>query len=770
MTKSAIRIARDEAPAHMPPRRSVSAQMQERFLRRKHWRRFVAVAYIISMTAWLAWRFTIINPESLTLSLMYYAADCMAFILGLKAVFGTWNYSHRIPLPAPLNVSVDVLIPAYKEPLWMIRRTVMAALNIKYPHNVLLLDDGKRDEMKDLAAELGVIYLRRPDNRYAKAGNLNYGLQHSKAEFVLVFDADHIALPHALDILLGFFDDEKVALVQTPQDYYNIDAFQYMEAPRTGGLWNDQSIFFNIIQPSADGWDAGECIGTGVVYRRAALDAIGGIPVETVTEDTHTALRLHKAGYRTLYVNEPVAYGIAVGDLAEFYKTRRRWGHGTMQVARIENILFCKGLSLAQRVHYLSIALLYLEGWQQLLLFMIPVITLAFGVQPFVITIFNVLVVMAFPFLSFLMVQELGCGFARYWANEIFAMARWPVHLLSFLGLFGGKLKFQTSNKSIQGRVNWQLMAPQLAVMIAGILSICVAVTRLAQTGFRKGPLTTFFETVITTRAIPHIDFHAVLSSGYSTDFVVVAGAWTMYNVARVFFFVRKAVHDTKNNHEFYRFRVPVPVAFSPQARGRITGLSEDWVQMVSYKDHPDLRAGSIIDCTAFMPGGPVPLKVAVENLEPGEGTTTIEGSLVWNSVAERDRLAAGLYYVDWHREFQHRSAYFLTPSDVALSCIGIHPPVQRPAASWRAILLETDGNKSNYGMISGLENAGRSTSLVLFTPLAIGQTYACTGFADKAPQALRVQIMVEEDLLSLVPEGLDGATPYRYTVRVTAS
>ena len=225
------------------PHKSVSLQMQERFERRKLWRRSVAALYIIMLISYLCWRYTIINPHSLALSLAYYIAECIGFVLGLKAIFNTWNYNHRTPLPAPDGLTVDIFLPMYKEPLEILRRTIMAARNIKYPHRTIVLDDGKRDELKALAAELGVGYLRRPDNIHAKAGNLNYGLQHSTADFVMAFDADHIALPHALDIMLGFFNDEKTALVQTPQDYYNFDAFQYINSRRTSALWHDQSLF-----------------------------------------------------------------------------------------------------------------------------------------------------------------------------------------------------------------------------------------------------------------------------------------------------------------------------------------------------------------------------------------------------------------------------------------------------------------------------------------------------------------------------------------------
>src|SRR5262249_40374004 len=150
------------------------------------------------------------------------------FILALTLIFCSWNYRHREPLPAPRDLRVDVFIPTYREPADLVRWTIIAAKNIAYPHETFVLDDGNRPEMKALARELGVRYLAREKNVHAKAGNLNHGLAHSPADFVMVFDADHIPLPHALDVTLGFFRDKRVAMVQTPQDFYNTDAFQYV--------------------------------------------------------------------------------------------------------------------------------------------------------------------------------------------------------------------------------------------------------------------------------------------------------------------------------------------------------------------------------------------------------------------------------------------------------------------------------------------------------------------------------------------------------------
>lgn len=296
-----------------------------------------------------------------------------------------------------------MFVTTYKEPVELVRWTVRAARDIAYPHRTVLLDDGNRPEMRAMAEALGVVYRARGRNIDAKAGNLNFGLANSAAEFVMVFDADHIPLPHALDAMLGFFHDERVALVQAPQEYYNVNAFQFCNT-RSGALWHDQSFSQNIAQPCRDRLNSASCEGTSVVYRRAALDAIGGIPVDTVTEDLHTSLKLHKAGYQSVHLPEPIAYGVAATDLRDYYRTRHRWAHGNLHALRLENAPFSKELSLGQKLSYLSRGLIYLQGWQQLLLFLVPIGSLLFGWAPFQITVLNVLIVLLFPLFAMVLI------------------------------------------------------------------------------------------------------------------------------------------------------------------------------------------------------------------------------------------------------------------------------------------------------------------------------------------------------------------------------
>ncbi|MCJ8283341.1 MAG: glycosyltransferase, partial [Rivularia sp. ALOHA_DT_140] len=114
------------------------------------------------------------------------------------------------------NPSVDVLIPTYNEPAFILRRTIIGCQALEYQNKTIyLLDDTRRPEMKALAQELGCEYITRKDNFHAKAGNLNHALTKINGELIVVFDADFIPTTNFLNRTVGFFQDEQVALIQT---------------------------------------------------------------------------------------------------------------------------------------------------------------------------------------------------------------------------------------------------------------------------------------------------------------------------------------------------------------------------------------------------------------------------------------------------------------------------------------------------------------------------------------------------------------------------
>ncbi len=200
------------------------------------------------------------------------------------------------------------------------------------------------------------------------------------AEFLLVVDADHVPLPHALERTIGYFDDPGVAFVQSPQVFFN-RGFQH---PRATGdpLLNEQSMFYDIVCPGKDRNNAAFWCGSSAILRRSALASIGGVATETVVEDAHTGMLLHARGWRSVYHDEVLAVGLAPEDVNAFLFQRGRWARGCYQMLRRSNPLRVRGLSIRQRLHYLSSFLHYTDGPQRLVSLAVPPTVLLTGTLP----------------------------------------------------------------------------------------------------------------------------------------------------------------------------------------------------------------------------------------------------------------------------------------------------------------------------------------------------------------------------------------------------
>lgn len=249
--------------------------------------------------------------------------------------------------------AVDVMIPTYDEPAFIVRRTVIGCQAMDYgPKTIYLLDDTRRPEMQALATELGCAYITRPDNRHAKAGNLNNAIPQTSGELIVVFDADFIPTTNFLTRTVGFFQDPTVALVQTPQSFYNPDPIA-----RNLGLENvltpEEEVFYRQIQRLRDAAGAVVCAGTSFVVRRSALTEIGGFVTEAVSEDFFTGIRLAAQGYRLVYLNEKLSAGLAAETIAAHALQRVRWEQGTLQAFFIQsNPMTIPGLTPIQRLAY----------------------------------------------------------------------------------------------------------------------------------------------------------------------------------------------------------------------------------------------------------------------------------------------------------------------------------------------------------------------------------------------------------------------------------
>ena len=278
----------------------------------------------------------------------------------------------------------------------------------------------------------------------------------------MTLDADHVPLPHFLDRVIGYFSDEKVAFVQTPQDFYNIDSYQHRVDTKRRRMWTEQSLFFSVIQPGKDYWNSAFYCGSCGTLRRKALEVIGGFAEATVTEDIHTSVLLHAKKYRSIYHNESLAYGLAPGTTLPFLVQRLRWGQGAMQVLARDNPLWLKGLSLPQRISYFTSMTTYLDGFQKMIFYLAPVVYFATGILP--ILAFNVVFLMYFIpyFVLFILSFELmSRGHGSTFRTEQYNMAKFATFMRSMGGLFRRKkILFETTPTSIPRILRWPTMRP----------------------------------------------------------------------------------------------------------------------------------------------------------------------------------------------------------------------------------------------------------------------------------------------------------------------
>ena len=313
------------------------------------------------------------------------AAELYAFLVLVLGFFQVLWPLRRKPLPLPHAVdqwpTVDIYIPTYNEPLKVVRPTILAALDIDWPRDkikIYVLDDGRREDFRSFCEEVGAVHLTRSDNKHAKAGNINRALQRTNGEYIAIFDCDHIPTRSFLQVGMGWFlKDPKMAMMQTPHHFFSPDPFErnlgtFRKVP------NEGELFYGLLQDGNDLWNATFFCGSCAIMRRSALAEVGGVAVETVTEDAHTALKMHRRGWRTGYLNIAQAAGLATESLSAHVGQRIRWARGMAQIFRIDNPFLGPGLTFGQRICYANAMLHFFYGLPRIIFLTAPLSYLFF--------------------------------------------------------------------------------------------------------------------------------------------------------------------------------------------------------------------------------------------------------------------------------------------------------------------------------------------------------------------------------------------------------
>ena len=511
--------------------------------------RAVSAVMLATYAGYLVYRVLYtINPDALVFSLAVLVAEVHGFITLFFYLHQLWALrGRRVPTPAP-GLTVDVYVLTYDEDVELLRQTVRGAINLRYPHKTYVLDDGRRPGVKALAEELGCGYITRDHNTHAKAGNFNHAFAQTTGDFIATFDADHVPRAAFLDRTLGFFRDPKVAFVQVPQQYHNLDSVQHRVNWQQRRLYGEQDVFFNLVMPGKDHWNAAFFCGTGAVMRRAALLPHGGILTGTITEDLHTSIVLHSEGWKSVYLNELLVTGLAPMDLKSFEVQRLRWAEGNLKTITFINPLTCRGLSVSQRVAYLASIFHWTGGLQKLVFYLAPpwmLFTATFPIANFDATFLALYLCFLGTLLGGYGIVSRGTG--RLLMDELFNMASFFTLIRAMKRLLFGRgapAKFEVTSKRGGSRTGLEVL-PHFGLLAFSLLALTWSWLGLGF-GVRDD----------------------LLGAG-------VASFWALYNVGLMVGVVRMAMRPVQKRRSV-RFRANFPVELPANADAGGVGMTAD--------------------------------------------------------------------------------------------------------------------------------------------------------------------------------------------------
>ena len=339
----------------------------------------LAMLTVVTGLAYLTWLVGALNWAHPIVGSVFLGAEIGCLGLFVLASTGAWRMRFK-PAVAPMAhdpVPVDVLITVCGEPLAVVARTLGAALAIRWDGvlTVHVLDDKGSAEVEALALSRGARYVSRAKdgvgNKDYKAGNLNYGLRQASGDYVLTLDADQVPAPDILERLAPYLTIPRTAFVQSRQSFL---------VPEGDPFYCQDLVFYNTLQPAFDAHDMVLSCGSGVLYRRAALDENGGFATWNLVEDLTTSYELHSRGWKSMYYPYPLAAGLAPDTLWGVYKQRGQWAFDTMRLFFWRNPLLRRGLGWQKRINYFIIGYSYITaGFIAPLFYVIPIWTYLTG-------------------------------------------------------------------------------------------------------------------------------------------------------------------------------------------------------------------------------------------------------------------------------------------------------------------------------------------------------------------------------------------------------
>jgi cellulose synthase/poly-beta-1,6-N-acetylglucosamine synthase-like glycosyltransferase/predicted Zn-dependent protease len=528
----------------------------------RNYRKFVIILALIICLVYVPYRavFTLntTTPYALFASLFLLIGECFAIMSLLLYFVQVWDVRDPPEQPVLEGRTVDVLIPTLNEDVHLLRATLQACARMDYPHRTYVLDDGRRPEVEALARELGAGYVSRPDNRHAKAGNLNHALERTDGEFVVILDADHVPEPNFISRIIGYFADERLGYVQTPHAFYNFDSFQARLNHKQRYYWEESEV-----SGAARSSPAVRPCSAARPWKTSATS-----PPKPSTEDLHTGLRINAKGWKSLAIRERLIAGQAAPDITTFHSQRLRWATGNLSIMAYDNPLTVSGLTLPQRLCYFGSMIHWSSGFFKLAIYLTPLLMLFTGVPPVAKFTWTLGIITAFYLvIALYALKVVTNGYGSFLNWEFFSMMGFWVQIRATLrALFvrRGQEFVVTSKRGRQAKQVWPYVIPHACLIGLTILALVWAWGRVAV--------------------------------GISDDFYkpIVASLWAVFHLSLACLVVRRILWP--DNRRFaYRHLVNLPVAYelpqngtqAPRRLGLTVDLSDTGLSLVAYEPLP---------------------------------------------------------------------------------------------------------------------------------------------------------------------------------------
>ncbi|NJY63089.1 glycosyltransferase [Salinimicrobium sp. CDJ15-81-2] len=402
-----------------------------------------------------------------------------------KKLYMWYNYANisipEKPSTSP-EVTVDILTTYFPgEPYQMVVTTLEAITNISHPHTSYLCDEANDPYLKGFCEKNGIIHVTRHNRKDAKAGNINNALRSvATGDICVVLDPDHIPEPDFLDVILPYFADPEIGFVQTVQSYYNIK-----DTLVARGAAEQTFQFYGPMMMTLNSYKSVNAIGANCVFRRKALDSIGG-HAPGLCEDMHTAMLLYAQGWKAVYVPEVLARGLAPSNLTTYYKQQLKWARGTFDLLFKVYPRVFKKLNVRQKIHFGILPLHYLSGVMYLLNFLIPVLALVFSTTPWEGNIIDFILALLPVAMSALLIR----AFVQKWVIEkeergfhltggLLQINTWWIYILGFVyTIFNKNVPYLPTPKQSEFNTNLKIVIPNIAVAAISVFAIIYGLRR----------------------------------------------------------------------------------------------------------------------------------------------------------------------------------------------------------------------------------------------------------------------------------------------------